>query len=200
MPPPPRPWSKTGEVERGTPRPVFDWLNALAGGFTVDVCASPRLAKCQRFYDRAKDGLAQSWGGEVVWCNPPYGEGIGDWTAKGRRHAMTAQAVSWFLLPSRPDAAWYRETVMGQDGAAGALRRTHFDARRGVLWLRWARLLTGIHVLPRRLAFEGAAKHTAPFPSVIVVHAPPWRRWRPRSRTPPTNHDWAVDLTAEWPP
>ena len=110
--PPPtrfRPWSKTGEVERGTPQPIFDWLNALAGGFTVDVCASKRLAKCQRYFDRAQDGLAQPWAGETVWCNPAYGEGIGDWPKIIETARKLEGLTGGVFLDDRPDIVFVQE-------------------------------------------------------------------------------------------
>lgn len=47
-------------------------------GFTLDVAATPDNAKCRRYFTRADDGLNQSWDGEIVWMNPPYGRGVID--------------------------------------------------------------------------------------------------------------------------
>lgn len=44
--------------------------------FTLDACALPENAKCRRYFTPEQDGLRQEWSG-VVWCNPPYGRGIG---------------------------------------------------------------------------------------------------------------------------
>ncbi len=42
---------------------VFAELNKLHGPFTLDVCASVENAKCERFFTRVDDGLAQEWSG-----------------------------------------------------------------------------------------------------------------------------------------
>lgn len=68
-------------------------------GFTVDVAAAAHNTKCERFYDRDTDGLAQSWANETVWCNPPFSD-IAPWVRKawaeyllggGHRHAAPGQ-------------------------------------------------------------------------------------------------------------
>lgn len=45
-----------------TPQDFFDELNREFG-FTLDPCADVDNAKCERFFSREQDGLAQSWGG-----------------------------------------------------------------------------------------------------------------------------------------
>lgn len=63
-----------------TPQALFDDLNKEFG-FTLDACALPENAKCERYYSPQEDGLQQPWEG-VVWCNPPYGRQIGEWVKK----------------------------------------------------------------------------------------------------------------------
>lgn len=48
-----------------TPQWLFDELNAEFN-FTLDSCATPENAKCERFYTLADNGLIQNWGGECV--------------------------------------------------------------------------------------------------------------------------------------
>lgn len=45
-----------------TPQDVFDRLNDKYH-FDLDACATDKNAKCLRFFDKAHDGLRQSWGG-----------------------------------------------------------------------------------------------------------------------------------------
>lgn len=45
-----------------TPQDFFDKLNAEFH-FTLDPCASPENAKCQKYYTKEQDGLIQDWGG-----------------------------------------------------------------------------------------------------------------------------------------
>lgn len=57
--------------DRATTPEVFGPLQERFG-FTIDVAALPHNTKCERFYSPEEDGLAQSWTGERVWCNPPH--------------------------------------------------------------------------------------------------------------------------------
>jgi phage N-6-adenine-methyltransferase len=112
-------------------------------GFTLDVCALPHNTKCARYFSPEQDGLAQDWGGEVCWCNPPYGGQIGKWLAKGREEAMKGATVV-FLIPARTDTVWFHKHVLGK----GEIR-----------------------FLKGRVKFVGA-KFNAPFPSMVVVYRP----------------------------
>lgn len=92
-----------------TPQWLFDQLNAEFG-FTLDVCATPDNAKCERYYTKAEDGLAQDWSG-VCWMNPPYGREIGRWIEKAYESSLGGVTVVC-LLPSRTDTKWWHEYVM----------------------------------------------------------------------------------------
>ena len=87
-----------------TPQWLFDELDAKYH-FTVDVCATPDNAKCEKYYTEAQDGLAQKWTGRV-WCNPPYGRQIGKWVKKA---SECAADVVVMLLPARTDTAWFHD-------------------------------------------------------------------------------------------
>jgi hypothetical protein len=65
-------------------------------GFTLDPCPNG-----------ATDGLTRSWRGEIVYCNPPYGRGLGDWLSKAREAKCAV-----FLLPSRTDTKWWHDYAM----------------------------------------------------------------------------------------
>jgi len=53
------------------------------------------------------DGLARSWVGHRVFCNPPYGRGVGRWLEKAGE-----ADIAVFLLPARTDTAWWHEQAM----------------------------------------------------------------------------------------
>ena len=55
-----------------TPPYLFERLSAQYGGFTIDLAASAENALCDRYYTKEDDALAQYWGGEVGFCNPPF--------------------------------------------------------------------------------------------------------------------------------
>jgi phage N-6-adenine-methyltransferase len=76
--------------------------------FTLDACALPHNAKCLRFYSPEQDGLAQSWAGERVWCNPPYSN-IEPWVEKARTSG--AELVVLLLPANRTEQGWWQRQV-----------------------------------------------------------------------------------------
>ena len=64
-------WHTSNTQEWATPQKVFDELDAEFH-FTLDPCCTHENAKCEKHYTIEDDGLSKSWGGEVVFCNPPY--------------------------------------------------------------------------------------------------------------------------------
>jgi len=128
--------------EWATPQEFFDRCNAVLG-FTVDVCCTHENAKCAKHYTRAEDGRAQSWQGERVWMNPPYGRTIGLWMKKAYEEAQKGALVVC-LVPARTDTQWWHEY-----------------AAKGT-----------VHFLRGRLKF-GGSENSAPFPSALVVFLGP---------------------------
>lgn len=99
--------SKTGEW--ATPQAFFDLWNEKYH-FTLDPAATAENAKCPKFYTKEDDGLSKNWGGEIVWCNPPYGREIGKWVRKGYEESKDAAVV--MLLPARTDTTWFHDYCM----------------------------------------------------------------------------------------
>lgn len=56
-----------------TPDNLFHQLNKIFN-FTLDVACTTQDCKCSRglYYDKGIDALDCSWGGERVFCNPPF--------------------------------------------------------------------------------------------------------------------------------
>ena len=54
--------TSTGNIVAETPGYLFDRLSSVFN-FTVDVCALPENAKCERFYTPDDDGLSNPWRG-----------------------------------------------------------------------------------------------------------------------------------------
>lgn len=94
---------------RATPPELFDPLHERFG-FTLDVCALPENAKCERYFTPEQDGLRQSWAGEVVWCNPPYSD-IQPWVEKAWAEASQAKAVVMLLPANRCEQGWWQDHV-----------------------------------------------------------------------------------------
>lgn len=125
-----------------TPQEFFDELDAEFD-FTLDVCASDSNAKCGRYFTRDDDGLSQTWDAERCWMNPPYGREIKEWMRKAYGSSLEGALVVC-LVPARTDTAW---------------------------WHDYAAKATEIRFVRGRLRF-GSAKHSAPFPSAVVVFRP----------------------------
>lgn len=77
--------------------------------FTLDPCATNENHKTDRYFTKETDGLSQSWDGERVFMNPPYGRVIGDWMRK----ASEAKALVVCLVPARTDTRWWHDYVIG---------------------------------------------------------------------------------------
>lgn len=84
-----------------TPKQVYESLD-IEFRFTLDPC---RLHETDW-----RDGTYRSWVGERVFCNPPYGKGVGRWLSKARE-----SDVAVFLLPARTDTKWWHEWALTAD-------------------------------------------------------------------------------------
>lgn len=91
-----------------TPWAIFDPLHAEFK-FTIDVCAIAANAMLDRYYSPEQDGLAQDWRGESVWCNPPYGRGMGKWVEKC---AGGEADIAVAFIPARTDTKWFHAHVL----------------------------------------------------------------------------------------
>lgn len=114
---------------RVTPGEIFDPLHAHHQ-FTVDAAASALNCRVPRFWDRAADGLAQSWAGERVWCNPPF-SALPAWAKKAWNETADACPLVVMLLPAnRTEQPWWHEFVEPHRDQPNGRVRTHFVRRR----------------------------------------------------------------------
>lgn len=95
--------------EWATPQDFYDKLNKTFG-FTLDPCSTDENHKTDKYFTEADDGLAQSWDGERVFMNPPYGRGIGEWVKKASEQK---DGLVVCLVPARPDTRWWHDYVIG---------------------------------------------------------------------------------------
>lgn len=132
--------SKTPEW--ATPQALFDELDKEFN-FTLDPCATPENAKCRRYFTKEQNGLLQSWKGERVFCNPPYGREIGKWVKKCDKEAQGGALVV-LLIPARTDTTYFHDYIYKKHEV---------------------RFLRG------RLSFNDLTERgkRAPFPSMVVV-------------------------------
>jgi len=98
-----------GERKRGeweTPPELFEVLNREFK-FSLDVCATSRNTKCDRFFTKEDDGLTQSWKGERCWLNPPYYE-IPKWLEKASKETEDPDTLVVALLPVSIETRWFK--------------------------------------------------------------------------------------------
>lgn len=98
--------------EWATPQDFFDGLNKEFC-FGLDVCATAENAKCDAYYTKKQNGLAQAWhkAAAVCWMNPPYGRQIGAWMKKAYEESQKGATVVC-LVPARTDTAWWHDYAM----------------------------------------------------------------------------------------
>ena len=123
-----------------TPQLFFDTLNQEFN-FTLDPCCDEFNKKCNKFYTKKDDGLLQNWGGETVFCNPPYGRILKDWVKKCSDESKKRNTTIVMLIPARTDTKYFHDYIYGK---------------------------SEIRFIKGRLKF-GDCKNAAPFPSMIVI-------------------------------
>lgn len=102
--------SKSDEWE--TPQGLFDRLDAEFH-FTLDPCATPDNAKCEKYFTREDDGLSQDWLNHRIFVNPPYGREISKWVKKSYEEGyLYAKAIVVMLIPARTDTKYWHDWVM----------------------------------------------------------------------------------------
>lgn len=80
-----------------TPGWVFYVLNEVFQ-FTLDAAATPKNAKCARYFAKFNDGLQCDWAGESVFVNPPFtGGAYGDWIQKAVDEMNVVEAIAQVL-------------------------------------------------------------------------------------------------------
>ncbi len=111
--------------DRATHPMHFDPLNERLGPFTLDVAAAHHNAKCDLYYTRHDDGLAQSWADERVWCNPPYSN-IAPWVSKAWDEYQSTLGIVMLLPANRPEQGWWQQMVEPFRDRAGSPLRVEF--------------------------------------------------------------------------
>lgn len=111
--------------DRQTPPEVFAPLQERFG-FTLDACALPHNAKLPRYFTPEQDGLAQSWAGERVWCNPPYSS-IEPWVVKAAKSG--AELVVMLLPANRTEQGWWQRHIEARRDRPGGPRTEFLPGR-----------------------------------------------------------------------
>lgn len=93
-----------------TPQSFFDKLNSEFQ-FTLDPCADEFNHKCDKYFTKDDNGLDQDWGGECVFCNPPYGRKIPKWVEKSFVEAKKPHTCVVMLIPARTDTKYFHQYI-----------------------------------------------------------------------------------------
>ena len=136
-----------------TPQKFFDELNEEFH-FTLDACATPENAKCEKYFTKEDNALVQDWSGNVVFCNPPYSRKGGQdlFVKKAFEESQKPNTTMVMLHPARTDTERFHRYIWNKRNE--------------------------IHFIEGRLTFELDGKpvlakngkpSSAPFPSMIVV-------------------------------
>lgn len=126
--------------EWATPKLFFEELNNKYH-FTLDPCATDENHKCNYYFTKKQDGLKQSWGGQRVFCNPPYGREISKWVEKAYNENKNNNVFVVMLVPARTDTRWFHDYIYNKHE---------------------------IKFIKGRLKFNDG-KQSAPFPSMLVI-------------------------------
>ena len=123
-----------------TPQDFFDKLDTIYD-FTLDPCDSHTNHKCDKYFTIDDNGLEQTWAGETVFMNPPYGRVIKHWLQKAYLESLNEDTTVVCLIPSRTDTRYWHDYCMKAEK---------------------------IYFIKGRLKF-GNNDNAAPFPSCVVV-------------------------------
>ncbi len=126
--------------EWATPQALFEELDREFH-FTLDPCSTHENAKCKKHYTAEEDGLKQSWGGESVFANPPYGRELYKWVKKGWEESTKPNTTVVMLIPARTDTRYFHDYILHRSEIRFIKNRLYFN--------------------------DGDGR--APFPSMIVV-------------------------------
>lgn len=135
-----------------TPQDFFDKLNTQYH-FTLDPCSSNTNAKCPKHYTEQDNGLEQDWGGEIVFCNPPYSRKGGQdlWVKKCYEESLKPNTTVVALLPARTDTKRFHQYILG---------------KAEIIWIE-GRLVFEIDGKP--ILDKKGRPQPAPFPSMVCI-------------------------------
>lgn len=111
--------------EWATPQDLFDKLDNEFH-FTLDPCATDENHKCEKYFTQEQDGLSQDWGGERVFCNPPYSE-IKKWVRKCYEESHKEETLVVLLIPSRTSTRYFQDYIYHRAEIRFVDGRLHFN-------------------------------------------------------------------------
>ena len=79
--------------------------------FTLDPCSTHENHKCPKYYTKEDDGLTQDWGGERVFCNPPYDRTLTQWVSKCYYESLKPDTLVVMLIPAKTDTTYFHNYI-----------------------------------------------------------------------------------------
>ena len=138
-----------------TPQKFFDELNEEFH-FTLDACATPENAKCEKYFTEEDNALVQDWSGNVVFCNPPYSRKGGQdlFVKKAFEESQKPNTTVVMLLPARTDTESFHRYIWG-----GTQKNE----------IRFIKGRLNFELNGKPLLAKNGKPSPAPFPSMIVI-------------------------------
>lgn len=130
--------------EWATPKWLYDELDAEFH-FNYDPCATADNHKCFLWTSKEDDGLTTDWGGQRVFCNPPYSD-LPRWVEKAYRETRKDDTLVCMLLPARTDTRYFWNYIWQRSEVRFIKGRVHYENSEG-----------------KRMKFG------SPFPTMIVI-------------------------------
>lgn len=143
----------TGKDLWETPQKFFDELNNEFH-FTLDACATAENAKCEKYFTEKDDALIQDWGGNIVFCNPPYSRQGGQdmFVKKAYEESKKPNTTVVMLLPARTDTKRFREYIWLPENE-----------------IRFIKGRLSFEINGKPMVDKNGRPESAPFPSMIVI-------------------------------
>lgn len=123
-----------------TPQEFLEAVRREYGPITIDVAASAENAVCERFIDRAADGLRSPWfsgdslTSQIAWCNPGFSS-MPLWIAKAcaeTKGASPSPRIALVLGLCAPSTEWWRTMIQHAAAVRLLAPRIQFDPAPGV--------------------------------------------------------------------
>ncbi len=118
-----------------TPRALFDALDNEFG-FELDAAATSENSLCEDYfgpdhsYLHRRDALECPWDRSTVYCNPPYGRGVGKWVEHAWKQSRAGATVV-LLVMACTDTAWWHDFAWKADEIRLVRRRLRFTRSDG---------------------------------------------------------------------
>lgn len=96
-----------------TPKKLFDKIEKKLGvKFTLDPCATPESAKCEKYYTKEDNGLNKNWKGHNVFINPPYSKDLQPlFIKKAFEESLKENTVCVLLIPLRAETKIWHDYI-----------------------------------------------------------------------------------------